>query len=67
MAMLVKDLWTVVERELKEIKQAFTDFKQNDFLHLEQKVDNLTQKVYIGIGLLIATQIIIGIVIQVLF
>ena len=65
--MTVKELWTIVERELKEIKLLFTDFKKNDFLHLEQKVDNLTQKVYIGIGLLIATQIIIGIVLQILF
>ena len=65
--MLVKELWTIIERELKDIKQNFIDFKTNDFFHLEGKVDKLTQKVYIGIGLLIATQIVIGILVQVLF
>lgn len=65
--MTVKELWTVIERELREIKQSFTDFKANDFLHLEQKVDKVEQKVYIGIGLLIATQIVIGIVLKIIF
>ena len=63
----VKELCNFVERELNEIKQSFRDFKKNDFYHLDLKVDKLTQKVYIGIGLLIATQIIIGILVQVLF
>jgi hypothetical protein len=67
MAMTVKDLWVVIERELKEIKQTFAEFKNNDFLHLELKVDKLSQKVYIGIGAVILMQIIIGILVQVIF
>ncbi len=67
MAMSVKDLWTVMERALKEIKRTFQDFKANDFLHLEQKVDNIEKKLYIGIGLLIATQVVIGIILHIFF
>ena len=67
MAMTVKELKTFCERELNEIKIAFRDFKKNDFFHLDLKVDKLAKMMYIGIGMLIITNIVIGILVQILF
>ena len=65
--MTVQELWTIVERELKEIKQNFNDFRINDFFHLEQKVDKIALKMYIGIGIAITIQMTILILLKILF
>lgn len=69
--MTIKELSTILLREIKEIKQTFADFKKNEFLHLERKFDNkfdnLAKVVYIGFGIVITIQAIIMILAQVLF
>ena len=67
MSMTVKDLKEIIERKIEELGQMFSDFRKNDFFHLEEKVDRLTRMLYIGIGMLIVTNIIIGIVARILF
>lgn len=65
--MTIKELKEYVVERFKSFEKLFSEFKMNDFAHLDEKVDRLTRMLYIGIGMLIVTNIIIGIVARILF
>ena len=53
--MTVKELYEIV----KEWREDFSAFKSNDFYHLQKKVDRNSWFIAIGVGLLMAAQILI--------
>lgn len=53
--MTVKELHEL----LRDFKEEFGRFKENDFHHLEQKVDRNSWFIGIGVGVLLAAQVIL--------
>ena len=53
--MTVKELHDL----LKEFRKEFGKFKENDFHHLEMKVDRNSWFIGIGVGVLLAAQVIL--------
>ena len=57
-----RDFWLDIGTKLgmaAEVCAEFKKFRDNEFAHLEKKVDNLTKYVWIAVGIFIAFQVVL--------
>lgn len=57
-----REFWLDIGTKLgmaAEVCAEFKTFKENEFAHLDKKVDNLAKYVWIGVGIFTAVQLIL--------
>jgi len=60
--MTVKEVF----KELKDFKKEFTEFRNNEFFHLQERVDNLSVKIAWIVGIISTISVVINIIIRIL-